>query len=130
MDREDIIISKYGVYPKEEYRKEIRKLLIEEINNEEYVESHDCLRLLCFLLFSIGKVEDCELIWKAKMLNMDTGCMIDALFLCGAGYKETLSYIKSKEGLEKMELFVTKDVDEDFIKEEVINEFKSYYNVM
>lgn len=129
MDREDLIINKYGVYPKEEYRDEIKRLLIEEIENEEYTESHECLRILCFLLFSIGNVEDCEHIWKAKMLNMDAGCMVDAVFLCGAGYNATLLYIENKSELEKMKRYLTQYVGEEFDKEKVIDEFKSYYNV-
>ncbi|WBW99489.1 hypothetical protein [Oceanirhabdus sp. W0125-5] len=129
MDRENLILDKFGVYPKEEYRDEIKELLIEEIENEEYTESHECLRVLCFLLFSIGNVEDCELIWKAKMLNMDAGCMVDVVFLCGAGYNETISYIGNKVGLEKMKCILRQYIGEEFDKEEVINEFKKYYNI-
>lgn len=129
MDKEDFIIGKYGVYPKEEYRGEIRKLLIREIDDEPFSESHECMRLLCFLLFSIGYVEDCELIWKAKMLNMDTGCMIDAVYLCGAGYNKTLLYINNKRGMEKMKQYIVKNISEEFIKDEVIEEFKGYYGV-
>jgi hypothetical protein len=129
MDREDLLISKYGVYPKEEYRDEIRKLLIEEIDSELFSESHECLRILCFLLFSIGNVEDCELIWKAKMLNMDTGCMIDTVYLCGAGYNKTLFYLINKEDLEKMKQYIVKNIGEEFRKDEVIEEFMDYYGI-
>jgi hypothetical protein len=129
MCREDLIINKYGVYPKEAYRDEIKKLLIEEIDNEPFSEDHECLRILCFLLFSLGNVEDCELIWKAKMLNMDAGCMIDTVYLCGAGYNQTLLYLNNKEGLEKIQQYIINSLGEEFSKEEVIEEFKGYYGV-
>lgn len=129
MERENLIIAKYGVHPKEEYRDEIKKLLIEEIENEEYAESHECLRVLCFLLFSIGNVKDCKLIWKAKMLNMDAGCMVDGVFLCGAGYNETISYIEDKTELDKMKSFLIQYIGEEFDKEEVVNGFKNDYNI-
>lgn len=129
MDREELIIAKYGVYPKKEDREEIIKLLIEEIENEVYSESHECLRVLCFLLFTIGNVKDCELIWKAKMLNMDAGCMIDGKFLCGAGYNETISYIGDRVELEKMKCYLRQYIGKEFVKEEVVNEFKNYYNI-
>ncbi|MGC6173600.1 hypothetical protein [Lacrimispora sp. 38-1] len=129
MDREELLINRYGVYPKEEYRDEIRKLLIEEIDNELFSESHECLRILCFLLFSIGNVKDCELIWKAKMLNMDTGCMVDTVYLCGAGYNKTLLYLNNKEGLEKMKQYIVKNIGQEFRKDEVIEEFKNYYGL-
>lgn len=129
MEREELIISKYGVCPREECRDEIKKLLIEEIENEEYIESCECLRVLCFLLFSIGNVEDCELIWKAKMLNMDAGCMVDVGFLCGAGYNETIAYIENKAGLEKMKCYLTQYIGEELDKKEVIIKFKNYYNI-
>jgi hypothetical protein len=129
VDREDLIIAKYGVTPKVEDRIDIRKLLIEEIENEKNVDNHECLRVLCFLLFSIGIVEDCEVIWKAKTLNMDTRCMIDGVFLCGAGYKETLSYIEDKTRLEEMKGYIVRNINEGFDKKEVINEFKEYYKV-
>lgn len=129
MDREDLILSKYGVNPQKEYREEIIKLLEQEIENEPKVESHECLRVLCFLLFSIGNVEDSELIWKAKMLNMDTGCMVDAVFLCGAGYYKTLSFIENRKGIEKIKQYLKEYIGEEIDKEDVVNEFKAYYNI-
>lgn len=129
MDKEDYIISKFGVYPKEEDRDEIRELLNKEIDNEPFSESHECMRILCFLLFSIGYVEDCELIWKAKMLNMDTGCMIDTVYLCGAGYNETILYMNKRGDMEKIKQYIVEFISNEFIKDEVIDEFKGYYGV-
>lgn len=129
MDREDLLIRRYGVNPKEEYRDEIIKLLNEEIDNELYTESLEYLRILCFLLFSIGNVEDCELIWKAKMLNMDTGCMVDAVYLCGAGYNKTLLYLKNKDDFKQVKQCIVEYIGEEFRKEEVIEEFMNYYGI-
>lgn len=129
MDREEFILCKYGVCPGIADRDDIRKLLKEEIENEENAENHECLRVLCFLLFSIGNVEDCELIWKAKMLNMDTGCMVDTVLLCGAGYEKTLEYIENKAGFDKMKRFLTEYLRGEFDKQEVIDDFKSYYGI-
>jgi len=129
MDREEFILGKYGICPGIAYRDEIRKLLKEEIENEQNVEDHECLRVLCFLLFSIGNVEDCELIWEAKMLNMDTGCMIDTVLLCGAGYEKTLAYIENRTGFDKMRMFLTEYLGGEFDKHEVIGDFKSYYGI-
>lgn len=129
MQREEMILTKYGLNPKQENRIEIKKLLKEEIENVQKSRDHECLRVLCFLLFLIGNVEDCELIWQAKTLNMDAGCMVDSVLLCGAGYRETVSYLEKKKGLEKMRKFILEYVDEEFDRREIINQFKSYYGV-
>ncbi len=63
------------------------------------------------------------------MLNMDTGCMVDTVFLCGAGYNATLSYIENKPGLDKIKWFITQYISEEFDKEEVVSGFKDYYNI-
>lgn len=128
-ERMDVLLKEYGAYPKPESRDEIRGLLAVEIENENNnTEGHEFMRILCYLLFSIGNVEDCELICKAKALNMDAGCMIDSVFLCGAGYEETLSYANTK-GLTKVKNWVLDNVDKGFDKEEVVNEFKGYYRL-
>ena len=80
------------------------------------------------MLFSIGNVEDSVLIWKAKMINFDVGCMIDVEFLFGAGIKETLEYIAKKEDLAKMRNFLDKyDLEELLDKEESVKNYQEYY---
>ena len=51
------------------------------------------MRLLCGLLFSLGRAEDSLLVWRAKQCNFDTHCGIDVAFLCGAGLEETKAYL-------------------------------------
>jgi len=129
MDREELLLIKYGFNPDKGSRKEIRELIFNEIVNEKKLESHKCLRVLCFLLYLIGEKEDSELIWQAKMLNMDAGCMIEAELLCGAGYKETLCYLQSKSELEKIKNYIQKYVNPEINKDLVIDSYKSYYGI-
>lgn len=130
MDKEDLIIEKYGLCPDYSSHEEVRVLLEHEIMNHDNEEGcGEYLRVLCFMVFFIGALEDCELIWKAKMLNMDTGCMIDVGLLCGAGFNPTIDYISEKPGLQKMKAYledcrITGDI---FDKNLIINDFKQYY---
>ena len=76
--RAEKILKQFGFNFKQEYRNEIRKLLIEEINNHQNGSS-EYLRVLCGYLFCIGNPEDVEFIKKAKYgINFDVGCMIDS----------------------------------------------------
>jgi len=75
--RAEKILRRFGFDFRQEYRNEIRKLLIEEINNYQDGSS-EYLRVLCGFLFCIGNSEDTELIKKVKYgINFDVGCMID-----------------------------------------------------
>lgn len=125
--RAEEVIRKYGLIPSVENRKEIKELLEYEINN--YIEgSSEYLRVLCGMLFCIGNVEDNVLIWQAKMINFDVGCMIDIEFLFGAGIKETLDYIAGKEELAKMRSFLqTYNLEEPINKEEIVERYQKYY---
>jgi hypothetical protein len=120
-----LLFSKFGTAPKLEDRDEILNLLITEIENED----HECMRVLCFMLFYIGVVEDCEIIWRAKMLNMDAGCMIDGNFLCGAGYDETLCYLDKKAILPRLRNYLQPPFDKNFDKKKVVDDALSYYRV-
>ena len=122
---------KYGIKPKLEDRIEIRNLLLYEIEHEddENIESHELMRVLCFWLFQIRNIEDCEIIWKAKTLNMDAGSMIDWELLCGAGYSETLNYLKTKDILPKMKEYLEEYIGQEIDKDEIVDGFKSYYRI-
>ena len=48
-------------------------------------------------LYQIGDVTDSLPIWRAKHINMDTGCGFDAQFLVGAGLEETCTYLEQSE---------------------------------
>lgn len=125
------MLLKYGIKPKLEDRIEIRNLLLYEIEHEddENIESHEPMRVLCFLLFLIGNIEDCEIIWKAKMLNMDAESMIDGELLCGAGYSETLNYVKTKDIMPKMKEYLEEYIGQEIDKDEIVDGFKSYYRI-
>ena len=78
----------------------------------------------------LGRAEDCELIWQAKNLNMDTGCYIDTGLLCGAGYSETIDYLSDKPELKKMKSYISGcyahgDV---FEREMIIENFVTFYS--
>ena len=61
----------------------------------------DALLACCWMLFMIGQLEDSTLIWHAKMINFDTSCYIDSVFLVAAGLPETVDFARSR-GLEDM----------------------------
>ena len=75
--RAEKILRRFGFDFRQEYRNEIRKLLIEEINNYQDGSS-EYLRVLCGYLFCIGNTSDMELLKKVKYnISFDVGCMID-----------------------------------------------------
>lgn len=47
-------------------------------------------------LYKIGKVEDVNILWKAKNIDFDTFCGFDVQFLVGAGVDKTIEYLQSK----------------------------------
>jgi len=130
MEKEQIIIERFGLCPSEISYAEIKQLLVEEIENHDHSEGcGEYLRVLCFMIFYCGHVEDCELIWKAKNLNFDTGWYIDGELLFGAGYNKTLDYISEKTYLNNMKSYIEEYIDCEciFEKEDIIKNFKSFY---
>lgn len=130
MDKEELLIEKYGLCPTDSNYAEIKRLLEEEIINHDDNEGcGEYLRVLCFMIFFIGHVEDCELIWKAKMLNMDTGCMLDVGLLCGAGFEQTIDFISQNPNLQKMKTYLERCqiAGDELDKNSIINNFKQYY---
>ena len=130
MEREEILIERFGFFPPVEKWQELRQLL--ELELQTHDNSEDCgdyLRVLCFMLFYIGNAEDSPLIWKAKTLNMDTGSMIDAGLLCGAGYEQTIEFIKGDAALREMQKCLEQsrqwgDMPE---REDVVKSISRYY---
>ena len=45
-------------------------------------------------LYQIGDVADVLPMWRAKNINMDTGCGFDAQFMVGAGIEKTCSFLQ------------------------------------
>lgn len=89
------------------FREEMRyreALWNREIEDEDEDDLSENIYLCAFLLHQIGEAEDVLLIWKAKRLNMDVGCMIDANFLVGAGLKNTRDYLDQLGTVESQEI--------------------------
>lgn len=106
--RAEKVLKQFGFNFNPDYRNEIRKLLIEEINNYQDGSS-EYLRVLCGYLFCIGDPDDIELIKKAKYeINFDVSCMIDS------------EWIDSMEG--KWDL-----VNENSTREELVQYYVDYY---
>jgi hypothetical protein len=49
--------------------------------------------LSCSQLFSLGRVEDSLLIYKAKRSSFDAACYLDIQLICGAGFDETKDFL-------------------------------------
>ena len=126
-ERAEALIKKYGIIPNLKSRDELKRLLEYEIEN--YQEgSSEYLRVLCGMLFCIGYVEDSILIWEAKRINFDVGCMIDMDFIFGAGIEETFNFIKGNKELQKMGEFLEGyRQNYDFDKQDIIKNFAEYY---
>ncbi|MBD0380177.1 hypothetical protein [Paenibacillus sedimenti] len=134
MDRTDELLEKYGLVPETEYLEVIRKLLIDEIENNNS-EDNEYLKTLCIKLFSLGNVEDTYLIWRAKNKNFDTGCYIDIQLLCGAGIEETKKYLSNDlsndafDELSYIENGVISGDFNDFSRAKIIKFYKEYYGI-
>ena len=49
-----------------------------------------------FLLYLAGDPTDVPLMWRAKHINMDTGCGFDGQSFVGAGVEETVRYLEQR----------------------------------
>ncbi|WP_341279186.1 hypothetical protein [Paenibacillus sp. FSL H8-0537] len=132
MDREDILLERFGLEPELKYLQEIRSLLIEETNSSN-TEEHEYLKTLCILLFTFGYPDDTLLIWNAKRKDFDAGCYIDGDLLMGAGLNETIHFLqklntpKAKEILEYIKPYKT---NYDYMtREQVIDFYNKYYRL-
>ncbi|MDL2257736.1 hypothetical protein LJC42_01070 [Eubacteriales bacterium OttesenSCG-928-K08] len=124
--------KKFTMFPGDKYIHEIRTLLGEEIASHPEDGCTDELRFLCYLLFYIGKVEDCEIIWKAKSISMDTSIMIDVGLLFGAGYEATMEYIEDKPHMAGMRYYMEEynaTVDEPIVRDETLHLFLIYFGM-
>lgn len=89
-------LARFGVPARPADRAAIVVALEEQIRLEgDGVGDQFLMRLLCGLLFSLGRVEDALLVWRAKECNFDTHCGIDVAFLCGAGLEGAKAFLAS-----------------------------------
>jgi hypothetical protein len=63
-----------------------------------------------FLLFIVGDPGDTEAMWRAKHINMDTGCNFDAENMVGAGADETVAYL-DRQGLHDIARYILSCTD-------------------
>jgi hypothetical protein len=88
----------YGFDVTEAQRSEILALLqvATAMDRHQHPDSDlEMLQLLAVQSFSLGKVEDCMAIWRAKGASFDAYCTIDAQLMCGAGLVPTLQHLQS-----------------------------------
>ena len=62
----------------------------DDTHNHEHFEN---LYWNAMFLFQIGDFDDVIPMWRAKHINMDTGCGFDIQFLVGRGVTQTLEYL-------------------------------------
>jgi len=71
-----------------------RKKRGDQSNDGEYFEN---LYWCALFLYQLGFLDDILPMWKAKHVNMDTGCGFDIQFLVGAGVDKTLSFLTDSD---------------------------------
>jgi hypothetical protein len=129
-------LHRFGLPADPQHREQIRTLLSEEIEKEAEEEGDQFLmRLLCAQLFSIGKVEDAEIVWLAKSCNFDTMLGIDVQMLCGAGLQETKALfgsIDSDEAKEALTYIEECEKSGDFDRfpiEQALTAYRHFYGL-
>lgn len=134
LDRTEELLYSYGLIPKSSKLDDIRTLLLNELNNQEF-EDNEYIKTLCIQLFILGQVEDSLLIWKAKKKNFDTFSYIDVQLLCGAGLAQTKVYLENVNAIDaEGELSYLKKTEltndfVDFSRENLINFYIGYYGL-
>ena len=64
-------------------------------NADGILEYFENLYLCGFLLYCIGSLDDVEMMWDAKHINMDTGSGFDIQYLVGSGVERTMKFCES-----------------------------------
>lgn len=129
-------VSRFGLPADPGQRPAIVEALEEQIRLEVDEEAdHDLMRLLCVQLFSIGRVEDALLIWRAKTCNFDTMCGLDVQFLCGAGLAATREFLRrvgTADALDALDYLEKAEAAGDFTgfsTEQVLEQARDYFEV-
>jgi hypothetical protein len=71
-------------------------------DDQEYFEN---IYWCAYLLFKVGDPSDSEVMWRAKHINMDTGCGFDTENMVGAGVDETVAYL-NKYGFQDIARYI------------------------
>jgi hypothetical protein len=121
MDREEgELLARFGVPPRQDDLPENRRLLEAETQLERDSDERAStlvMKELCFLLFTARHCEDALLIWRAKRASFDAECSIDIQLLCGAGFAETLRFLRSVDSAEArdtLDCILSRDAAGDF----------------
>ena len=75
----------------------LRQIFQAEFDYRRKDEDHEHFENIywcAYLLFHVGDPGDTESMWRAKHLNMDTGCGFDMENLVGAGVEQTVSHLR------------------------------------
>lgn len=76
----------------------VKRIFVLEMNyrnTDGVLEYFENLYLSGFLLYCIGSLDDVEMMWDAKHINMDTGSGFDIQNLVGCGVESTISFCES-----------------------------------
>ena len=95
---EDESLQRYGLRPAGTDLDAIRQLLAEQTELEHHRQGDadtELMKLCCVQLFNAGVLADVLAIWQAKESSWDAHCSIDVQLLCGAGLRETKTYLQA-----------------------------------
>jgi len=102
------VLSKILPESAKQHHQMLRQLFGAEIEYRRRDENHEFFENLywcAYLLFTVGDPIDTESMWKAKHINMDTGCGFDVENMVGAGVDETVAYL-DKQGLRDISRYI------------------------
>jgi len=97
---EDESLRRYGLRPAGTDLDAIRRLLAEQTELEHHRQGDAdtaLMKLCCVQLFNAGALADVLAIWQAKESSWDAHCSIDVQLLCGAGIRETKTYLQAED---------------------------------
>lgn len=132
----DELLKLFGLYPPGRELPNFRLLLNEEIQKEAGEQGRgdtELMKLLCVYLFESRLVDDSILIWRAKTASMDADGAVEIQLLCGAGLKETKSFLASRNdpvaiaALDRIELCERSGDFEGFSFEKQLESYVQYY---
>ncbi|NEZ64804.1 hypothetical protein D0962_18770 [Leptolyngbyaceae cyanobacterium CCMR0082] len=69
----------------------------EDAQEEDDYKYFENIYWCALFLYQIGDVTDVLPMWRAKNIDMDTGCGFDVQFMVGAGPEETCAFLEQSE---------------------------------
>lgn len=74
--------------------RQIFRLEMDYREHDEDLTFYENIYWCGYLLFMVGDPADVRMLWEGKHINMDTGIGFDIHSLFGAGYEETVAYLR------------------------------------